>query len=992
MRFGMRAALMGSIASLLLAGCQEEVPLSENPAAGRPDPGAPDLPNTAPSITGTPATTLRVGANYQFQPIATDNDADPLTFSVTGLPAWLAFDPQRGLISGTPPAAYAGVTASIVISVSDGRAVTQLPAFQISVTPIPGLPVPPPASNQAPAISGTPAAQVQATSAYSFVPVASDADSAGLTFSVLNRPSWASFSTATGALVGTPTAAQAGTYSNIIISVSDGALSASLPAFNIQVTPASNAPPILSGTPATVITVGSSYSFVPTALDPEGQTLTYSVSNLPAWASLSTTTGVISGVPNASHIGNHGGIQLRASDGTNTVSLPAFSITVNAAPNNPPVISGSPPVSVIAGNPYAFTPTTSDADGQPLTFSISSRPAWAAFNSSTGALTGTPSGVQVGSYPNIVISASDGAATVSLTAFTIAVSAPPNQAPVISGSPALSIQAGTPYGFSPIASDPDGQTLTFSIVNRPAWASFNTTNGTLTGTALTAHAGTYSNVVISVTDGTVTTALPAFAITVTAPPNGAPVISGSPGTSVTAGNAYSFTPSASDADGQTLTFSIANRPIWASFNATNGTLTGTPTSSQAGTYPGILVSVSDGQTSVSLPTFAITVNMPPNTPPSIAGAPSAGVTAGSAYIFQPSAFDIDGQTLAWSVSNLPVWAAFNSSTGALAGSPTSAQIGTYSNITISVSDGAASTSLPAFSIAVSAIPNSAPTISGSPATAVTAGNPYSFMPSASDADGQPLTFSVANRPGWATFNTSTGALSGTATAMQAGTYPNIVISVSDGTATASLPAFAITVASLPNQTPLINGTPGTSVTAGSAYSFTPSASDADGDTLVFSIANLPGWASFNTATGALAGTPATGQSGTYSAIVITVSDGPSSASLAGFAITVAAPPNAAPTISGTPATTMTAGSAFGFTPTANDTDGDALTFSITNRPSWASFNTATGTLNGTPTAGQAGTSSGIVTTKPCPADQRHSWYLGDCRPPIQLYPFGFGYR
>ena len=63
-----------------------------------------------------------------------------------------------------------------------------------------------------------------------------------------------------------------------------------------------------------------------------------------------------------------------------------------------------------------------------------------------------------------------------------------------------------------------------------------------------------------------------------------------------------------------------------------------------------------------------------------------------------------------------------------------------------------------------------------------------------DPDGDTLTYSIQNRPSWATFNTSTGRLSGTPTAAHAGSYANIIISVSDGAASASLPAFTITVA------------------------------------------------------------------------------------------------------------------------------------------------------------------------------------------------------
>lgn len=89
--------------------------------------------------------------------------------------------------------------------------------------------------------------------------------------------------------------------------------------------------------------------------------------------------------------------------------------------------------------------------------------------------------------------------------------------------------------------------------------------------------------------------------------------------------------------------------------------------------------------------------------------------------------------------------------------------------------------------------NKAPTISGAPATQVMAGTAYSFVPSAADSNGDPLTFSIANKPAWASFSTSSGALTGTPAATNVGTTAGIVISVSDGHVATQLPAFSVAV-------------------------------------------------------------------------------------------------------------------------------------------------------------------------------------------------------
>lgn len=105
-----------------------------------------------------------------------------------------------------------------------------------------------------------------------------------------------------------------------------------------------------------------------------------------------------------------------------------------------------------------------------------------------------------------------------------------------------------------------------------------------------------------------------------------------------------------------------------------------------------------------------------------------------------------------------------------------------------------------------------------------------------------------------------------------------------------------------NTAPTVTGQPGSSVLAGQSYSFQPSASDANGDSLSFTAVNVPSWASFSSSNGRLTGTPGAGDVGTYSGITITVSDGTATASLGPFSITVAAVGIGSATLSWTPPT------------------------------------------------------------------------------------------
>jgi hypothetical protein len=572
-----------------------------------------------------------------------------------------------------------------------------------------------------PTITGTPAARVTAGQAYMFKPAVTDPSHDGLHYAIVNRPAWTTFNTATGQLSGTPTTANEGSFANILISVTGGSTTAILPAFSIQVQPPANNAPTVGGTPATSVVAGVHYAFTPTASDPDGHALIFTIENAPAWASFSASTGELSGTPPTADTGVYSNIVIAASDGTASAALPAFSIQVHAPANDTPTISGTPATSVVAGGAYAFKPTTTDPSGQALTFSIAGKPSWATFATSTGQLSGTTAAANLGTYSNIVISVSDGNESVALPAFSIRVTAAPDHTPVIGGTPPTNVVAGTTYSFKPTASDPDGNALTFSVANAPAWASFSTSTGQLSGTPTSGAIGTSSNIVISVSDGTLSAALPAFSIEVNAPADHAPVISGSPSGSIVAGSAYSFTPNASDPDGNALTFSIANRPSWASFSTITGQLSGTPQSANVGNFTGIVISVSDGTLSASLAAFAITVAAPANPPPTISGTPATSANAGTAYSFTPTASDPNGNTLTFSVQNLPSWASFNTHTGMLSGIPGAGDAGTDSNIVISVSDGTSSVALAAFSINVTQAASGGATLNWSAPTQNTNG-------------------------------------------------------------------------------------------------------------------------------------------------------------------------------------------------------------------------------------------------------------------------------
>jgi len=299
-------------------------------------------------------------------------------------------------------------------------------------------------------------------------------------------------------------------------------------------------------------------------------------------------------------------------------------------------------------------------------------------------------------------SASDQASTMSTAART-------TQPLIINGVPVTLVQAGEAYRYVPSVSSPTERVLSYNVVNKPDWATFNETTGELSGTPEASDVGFSGNIEIGASDGTNSAIVGPFRIRVTADVQvtttsaGTISVSGSAVGSVTAGQTYRFLPVVQNAGTAPLSFSIVNRPTWAISNTATGLLVGTPKSDNVGTYSNIVISVSGAGSPVSLSPFTIKVNPADTEAPTIAGTPASSVAAGANYSFTPTVTDPSGNALTFSVLNAPSWASFNARSGLLSGvAPTTTSAQLYSNIVISVSNGAESAALAAFSIQVHA--------------------------------------------------------------------------------------------------------------------------------------------------------------------------------------------------------------------------------------------------------------------------------------------------
>ena len=360
------------------------------------------------------------------------------------------------------------------------------------------------------------------------------------------------------------------------------------------------------------------------------------------------------------------------------------SLTVTVDANHSPVLDviGNQNVNEGANLIIALSATDLDASDV-LSFSSTGLPSFCSLTDNgdgTGSIDCNPGFDDAGFY-NVTVVVDDGTDSVDV-AFTITANNI-NRAPaVINPGPQSSAEAEV-ISLSISASDADGDSLSYSAVNLPPDLSINPTTGEISGTLSYDAAGLY-NVIVSVSDGADSTDSP-FSWTVTNT-NQLPVVTNPGAQSSAEAVVISLPISASDADGDSLSYSAVNLPMGLSINPTTGEISGTLSYDAAGTH-NVTVSVSDGADSTDS-TFSWTVGNT-NQAPGVINPGDQNSVEGEVISLPISTSDADGDSLSYSAVGLPADLSINSVTGEISGTLSSDSMGNYA-ITVSVSDDSAS--------------------------------------------------------------------------------------------------------------------------------------------------------------------------------------------------------------------------------------------------------------------------------------------------------------
>ena len=619
-----------------------------------------------------------------------------------------------------------------------------------------------------------------------------------------------------------------------------------------------------------------------------GDTLTYSATlangdPLPAWLSIDPETGKLSGTPANGDVGELSIVVTATDEAGASVSADPFTVTVDNVNDAPVVVSDFADVNTAEDAAFSLDTASAFKDvdvGDTLTYSATLAngdplPDWLSIDPATGTLSGTPANGDVGEL-SIVVTASDGDASVSADPFTITVDNVDDKATwSVTGNSAEESTADTATVVNGTlnVTDVDGDIVSYEVVG-------NGENGTVTidengNFVFTAKDNNWNgsdSFTIRVTDsqgGTTDITVP---VTIT-PTDDTAVIT-SPDhvdLEVDQGGVASGDLDAVDPDGDTLTYGVIDPKtgdLVQELETEYGTVVVDPETGEYTFTPNdnaqtlddgesateqFQVAATDGNTVSAPQTVDVTINGT-NDAPEVTSIIASGNTAEDApFTLDASTVfkDVDtNDTLTYSATlangdPLPDWLSIDPTTGVLSGTPTNGDVGDLS-IVVTASDGDASVSADPFTITVDNV-NDAPVVTTDIASVATAEDAAFSLDTASafnDVDvGDTLTYSatLANGdplPAWLSIDPETGKLSGTPANGDVGELSIVVTATDEAGASVSADPFTVTVDNV-NDTPVasVSVATGTESTtdAPTTVSGSITASDVDNDTLSFAV-------------------------------------------------------------------------------------------------------------------------------------------------------------
>lgn len=359
--------------------------------------------NRPPVFTTTAPTTATEDKPYTYAAKATDPDGNRFAFNLTTKPPGAVVNPTTGVVSWTPgDADVTAGTRTFTLQVCDVVS-PPLCATQTWTVKVANV-------NDPPRVTTTPPRNGTENKLYTYQPKAADPDpNETFTWALLGNSYGATIDPKTGEFKWTPGAADAAVGSRIFsIRLCDSQNSCVLQIWRLYVTNV-NDPPTITSKPPTTGKEGQSYSYAPTATDPDaGDTLTWKLNKGPSGMTVDPKTGRVSWTPKTGDAGNKS-VEIEVCDKAGACVKQTWTINVSPGQvNRPPSITGTPGNTAFVGVAYSFTPAVSDPDvNDTHKWSLKSGPAGMTVDPTTGRVSWTPGAADFGKTVSATIEVCD---------------------------------------------------------------------------------------------------------------------------------------------------------------------------------------------------------------------------------------------------------------------------------------------------------------------------------------------------------------------------------------------------------------------------------------------------------------------------------------------------------------------------------------------------------------------------------------------------------
>ncbi|MBP1910365.1 putative Ig domain-containing protein [Methanolobus bombayensis] len=850
---------------------------------------------------------------------ATDDDNDTVTYSANGLPEGTTFDTNNGDFTWTPQYDESGIYNVEFIAWANG--INDSETIKITVVNV----------DQKPILAEITNKEIDENKSLAFTISATDPDGpATIIYSANDMPAGATLDSDSGEFAWTPLYNQSGIYDVEFIATSNGLTDTQIIAITVNNI---DRPPVFETIINKTVSENNTLTFAISAIDPDGDDVTYSSGNNPPNSIIDSESGEFTWTPDFDDAGSYNVEFIASSNTLNDSEIIAITV-LNV--DRPVELDPVDDITVNENELINFQIAGNDPDGDQISYSASVLPGNSSLDTESGEFLWMTGYTDSGIYEIEFNATANG--TTDLESMIITVNNV-DRKPVFDIIEDQPVDENSTLVFTVSATDPDGDDVTYSSDNIPSGSVLDSSSGEFTWTPDFDSEGTYNVQFKAASNSLNTTTDVTIIVTNT---DREPVLDPINSRSVNENETLEFSISAIDIDGDDVTYSVNDLPHGATFSS-SGDFSWTPSYGESGEYIVEFMASANGlNDSETITIYVGDVDRPPI----LDSIGDKSVSENSNLGFAISATDQDvDDVISYSIEGIPDDADFNPETRQFTWTPDYDDSGSYDVKFIASSNDLNDSE----TITITVLNVDRP-VELDPVDDVTVNESevINFELIGNDPDEDDITYSALDLPGNSTLDNESGEFYWVTGYNDSGIYEIEFNATANGKT--DFESMLITVNDV-DRKPELATIGSKNINENATLTFTVSATDLDGDDITYATSELPEGSVFDSSTRVFEWTTNYTDAGTYSINFTVSSNGLidyENVSITVFNV------NAPPMFHPVSPRTIQVSNNLQFNLNATDIDNNPLTYSADTLPYGAYFNVTSLLFNWTPLMNQTG--------------------------------------